>query len=103
MPACLPPTSTVVVPPVVSEAAEVLGYGSGIGPAGGDGGDMHTSGMAAIDWLLEACPAISRPLAYTLAPIAVGASLQVARNSVTTAARSPSSSPACKRTCGPSR
>jgi hypothetical protein len=54
---------TVVLPFVLSLAEEVLGYGKGIGPAGGEGGDRHVSGKAAVDLPDAALQAISIPFA----------------------------------------
>src|SRR5947208_202494 len=48
---------------------DVSGYGTGIGPAGGDGGVRQTSGNAAITLPSPALQAISSPLAYTSQPI----------------------------------
>src|ERR1017187_6410094 len=69
MPASCPPSFTVRVPPLVSEAWEKLGYGIGMGPAGGEGGERQTSGIAAIDWLPLFFAETSIPLANTLSPI----------------------------------
>jgi hypothetical protein len=62
-PTSLPPILTDFDPDVVSDAFAVLGYGIGIGPAGGDGGDMHTSGIAQIDLFESFLADISLPFA----------------------------------------
>ena len=54
---------TVNEPFFMSLENDELGYGIGIGPAGGDGGLMHTSGKSATVLLLLALQEISLPLA----------------------------------------
>src|SRR5690349_3785408 len=62
---CSPPIFTVRVPSEVSDAFEKLGYGIGMGPAGGLGGERQTSGIAPSDALPSLTADTSRPLAKT--------------------------------------
>jgi hypothetical protein len=65
----LPPIFTVLLPSLVSEARPVFGYGTGIGPAGGDGGLRQTSGNAAADLPSAALQVMERLLAKTVSLI----------------------------------
>src|SRR5262249_41659964 len=60
---------TVVLPFFISFEKDELGYGTGTGPAGGEGGLRHTSGNAAITLPSPALQAISSPFAYTSQPM----------------------------------
>jgi hypothetical protein len=64
-----------LLPLAVSLAFEKFGYGIGIGPAGGLGGDRQTSGIAAKDLFPDAFPDISREFAKTFPPMNVYLSL----------------------------
>ncbi|ESY17465.1 hypothetical protein X750_23245 [Mesorhizobium sp. LNJC394B00] len=61
----MPPIFTVEEPDFRLLENEVSGYGIGIGPAGGDGGDMQTSGNRAIDLFMPFSAAISHVPAKT--------------------------------------
>src|SRR5262245_20527597 len=70
IPTSLRAICNVFVLSVVSEHLAKFGYGMGIGPAGGDGGERQTSGIAPIELVSSALAETSRPLAKT-SPISV--------------------------------
>ena len=61
----LPLIFTVLLPFFISFEKDVLGYGTGTGPAGGEGGLRQTSGKAAMTFPSPDLHEISMPFAKT--------------------------------------